>query len=74
MSIIYGSTFYPFLTTFSHFLPFGFVGKSVKDHYTLYTVYPFALVWHILSKGQLITGEDNHKLLIGTSKKMTTAT
>ena len=31
-------------------------------------MYPFALVWHILSKGQFNRGKDNNKLLIGTSK------
>ena len=34
-------------------------------------MYPFALVWHILSKGQFNRGEDNNKLLIGTSKEVT---
>ena len=32
-------------------------------------MYPFALVWHILSKGQLNRGEENNKLLIKTSQK-----
>ena len=31
-------------------------------------MYPFALVWHILSKGQFNRGRDHNKLLIGTSK------
>ena len=31
-------------------------------------MYAFALVWHILSKGQFNRGKDNNKLLIGTSK------
>ena len=31
-------------------------------------MYPFALVLHILSKGQFNGGKDNNKLLIGTSK------
>ena len=40
--------------------------KTTK-HLT-YTVYAFARVWHILSKGQFDRGKDNNKLLIGTSK------
>ena len=44
------------------------VGESVQDHYTPYTVYAFALVWHILSKGKFNRGKDNNKLLIGTLK------
>ena len=44
------------------------VGKSVQDHHTPYTVYAFALVWHILSKGKFNRGKDSNKLLIGTSK------
>ena len=31
-------------------------------------MYPYALVLHILSKGQFNEGKDNNKLLIGTSK------
>ena len=31
-------------------------------------MYAFALVWRILSKGQLNRGKDHNKLLIGTSK------
>ena len=62
------SLLFPALGSESHnFCPLR-VGKFVKDKLTPYTVYPFALVWHILSKGQFNEGKDNNKLLIGTSK------
>ena len=32
-------------------------------------MYAFALVWHMLSKGQFNRGKDNNKLLINISKK-----
>ena len=66
---------YPFLcTTFpgsrfriSHFLPSGGWQVRTRPLNTLHSVC-FALVWHILSKGQFNRGKDNNKLLIGTLK------
>ena len=76
LPLIYGPPLYthfsaplfPALGSESNIFCFLGVGKSVQDYYTPYTVYAFALVWHILSKGQFNGGKDNNKLLIGTSK------
>ena len=70
---LWPAALYPFLcTTFpgsrfriSHFLPFG--GWQVRTR-PLNALSAFALVWHILSKGQFNRGKDNNKLLIGTLK------
>ena len=74
--IIYGPPLYTHFSALlflaqgseSHIFCLLGVRKSVQDHQTPYTVHAFALVWHILSKGQFNRGKSNNKLLIGTLK------